>query len=71
MKIAESVACGVESRVFAFLAFDGARLALVWRLGAWEKAYGRWQRAERPGKATQSHLKAISKPPQSHHKAIY
>jgi hypothetical protein len=59
MKIAESVACRVERRVFAFLAFDGARLALVWRLGAWEKAEGRWQRAERPGKATQSHILGI------------
>jgi hypothetical protein len=37
----------------------------------WENAEGRWQNAERPGKAAQSHLKATLKPVQSHHKAIY
>jgi hypothetical protein len=59
MKFADHLARSVEPWVFVFLAFDGERLALFWRLGAWEKADGRWQRAERPGKATQSHILGI------------
>jgi hypothetical protein len=33
MKIAKPVAYRIESRAFAFLAFDGARLAPTWPLG--------------------------------------
>jgi hypothetical protein len=62
MKLAEPVAWRVEPRVFVALAFDGTRLAPAWPLGAWENAEGRWQRAERPGKASQSHHKATTKP---------